>query len=109
MDNENMDSAMQWIFGNIILIWLCNICVLFYASCNEQIMKEQNSRINRLEIQSRAIGQALEKLNSRITVPVKRDEILGLRYEIATLTADLQKNKNRNRRRIIESDDEGEQ
>ena len=109
MENENMDSAMQWIFGNIILIWICNICVLFYASCNEPIMKEQNARINRLENQYKLICQALEKLNGRLTVPVKRDEILGLRYEIATLTADLQKNKNRNRRRIIESDDEGEQ
>jgi hypothetical protein len=71
-------------------------------------MKDQNARINRLEMQNRAIGQALSKLNSRLTVPVRRDEILGLRYEIASLTAEINKNKNVNRRRIIESSDDDE-
>jgi hypothetical protein len=108
MNIESMEPAMQWIFGNIIIIWICNICVLFYASCNEPILNDQYTRIQRLELQNRAIGQALEKLNSRLMVPVRRDEILGLRYEIASLTADLQKHKSKNvnRRRIIESDDE---
>jgi hypothetical protein len=111
MNIESMEPAMQWIFGNIILIWICNICVMFYASCNEPIMKDQIKRIERVELQNRAIGQALEKLNSRLTVPVRRDEILGLRYEIASLTADLQKqkSKNVNRRRIIESSDDEDQ
>ena len=111
MDIERMEPGMQWIFGNIILIWICNICVMFYASCNEPIMKDQITRIERLESQNRAIGQALEKLNSRLTIPVRRDEILGLRYEIASLTADLQKqkSKNVNRRRIIESSDDEDQ
>lgn len=108
MDTASMDPSMQWIFGNIILIWLCNVCVLFYASFNEPLMKDQNARINRLEMQNRAIGQALSKLNSRLTVPVRRDEILGLRYEIASLTAEINKNKNVNRRRIIESSDDDE-
>jgi hypothetical protein len=74
-------------------------------------MKDQITRIERLESQNRAIGQALEKLNSRLTVPIRRDEILGLRYEIASLTADLQKqkSKNVNRRRIIESSDDEDQ
>jgi len=74
-------------------------------------MKDQITRIERLESQNRTISQALEKLNSRLTIPVRRDEILGLRYEIASLTADLQKHKNKpiNRRRIIESSDEEDQ
>lgn len=108
MDFTTMDPAMQWIIGNIILIWLCNICVLFYVYNNEPIMNTMSSRIERLELQNKAICQALEKLNSRLTIPVRRDEILGLRFEIASLTADLQKHKtkNVNRRRIVESSDE---
>jgi hypothetical protein len=103
MNIESMEPAMQWIFGNIILIWMCNICVLFYASCNEPIMKDQITRIERLELQNRAIGEALTKLNSRLTVPVQSDEI-------ASLKADFQKHKSKtvNRRRIIESSDDEE-
>jgi hypothetical protein len=111
MNIETMDSAMQWIFGNILLIWICNICVLFYASCNEPIIKNQITRIEQLESQNRAISQALDKLDGGHTIPIRRDEIFGLRYEIASLTADLQKHKtdNLNRRRIIESSDDEDQ
>ena len=110
MDIERIEPGMQWIFGNIILIWICNICVMFYASRNEPIMKDQITRIERLESQNRAIGQALEKLNSRLTIPV-RQELLDLSYEIAALKTDLQKykSKNVNRRRIIESSDDEDQ
>jgi len=98
-----MEPGMQWIFGNIILIWICNICVMFYASCNEPIMKDQNNRIQHLELQNRAIGEALTKLNSRLTIPLQGDEITSLK-------ADLQKHKSKNvnRRRIIESSDDEE-
>lgn len=73
-------------------------------------MKDQITRIQRLEVQNRAIGQALEKLNSRLTIPVRQD-LLDLSYEIAALKADLQKHKNKpiNRRRIIESSDDEDQ
>jgi hypothetical protein len=110
MNFESMEPAMQWIFGNIILIWICNICVLFYASCNEPIMKDQYARIQRLEIQNRAIGETLAKLNALLARPVRHDEILDLRYEIALLKTELQKHKSKNvnRRRIIESDDENQ-
>lgn len=110
MDFTTMDPAMQWIIGNIILIWFCNMCMMFYVYNNEPIMNTMSSRIDRLELQNKVICQALEKLNGRLTIPVRRDEILGLRFEIATLTADLQKqkSKNVNRRRIIESSDDEE-
>ena len=103
MEIESMEPGMQWIFGNIILIWICNICVMFYASCNEPIMKDQNNRIQHLELQNRAIGEALTKLNSRLTIPLQGDEITSLK-------ADLQKHKSKNvnRRRIIESSDDEE-
>lgn len=108
MDFTTLDTTMQWIMGNIAAIWLCNLYVLFCASFNEPITKDLDKRIKHLEIQNHVIGQALEKLNSRLTIPVRRDEILGLRFEIASLTADLQKHKtkNVNRRRIVESSDE---
>ena len=110
MDFTTMDPAMQWTIGNIILFWFCNICVMVYVCNNEPIMNTMSSRIERLELQNKVICQALEKLNSRLTIPVRRDEILGLRFEIATLTADLQKHKTKtlNRRRIIESSDDEE-
>lgn len=103
-----MDTTMQWVFGNIALIWMCNACILFYTAYTEPILKIQNERIQRLEVQNRSICQALEKLNNLLARPVRRDEILDLRYEIASLKAELKKNKskNLNRRRIIESDDE---
>jgi len=84
---------------------------MFYASCNEPIMKDQITRIEQLELQSRTISQALTKLNSRLIIPVRCDEILGLSYEIAALKAELQKqkSKNVNRRRIIESSDDEDQ
>ena len=108
MNFESMEPALQWIFCNIILIWICNICVLFYAACNEPIIKDQYTRIQRLEIQNRAIGEALAKLNTLLSRPFRRNEILDLRYEITLLKLQLQKykSKNVNRRRIIESDDE---
>ena len=105
-----MDSAMQWVFGNIVLIWLCNACILFYTAYAEPILKIQNERIQRLELQNRYIGQALEKLNNLLARPVRRDEILDIRNEITSLKIELKKNKtkNLNRRRIIESDDDDE-
>lgn len=108
MNIESMEPAMQWIFGNIILIWICNICALFYASCNEPIINDQYTRIQRLDLQNRAIGEALAKLNALLARPFRRDEILDLRYEISSLKTELQKHKSKNvnRRRIIESDDE---
>jgi hypothetical protein len=108
MNIESMEPALQWIFCNIILIWICHICVLFYASCTEPIINDLYIRIQRLELQNRAIGEALEKLNDLLARPFHRDEILDLRHEIASLKTELQKqkSKNVNRRRIIESDDE---
>jgi hypothetical protein len=110
MEIESMEPGMQWIFGNIILIWICNICVMFYASCNEPIMKDQNNRIQHLELQNRAIGEALTKLNNLFARPFRRDEIMDLRYDISSLKAELQKHKSKNvnRRRIIESSDDEE-
>jgi hypothetical protein len=66
-------------------------------------MKDQNNRIQHLELQNRAIGEALTKLNSRLTIPLQGDEITSLK-------ADLQKHKSKNvnRRRIIESSDDEE-
>jgi hypothetical protein len=110
MDFTTLEPAVQWIITNIVIIWLYNLCSILYSSSNEPFTKDQTARIQDLEKQNKVIYQALEKLNDRFTIPVRRDEILGLRFEIACLTADLQKHKIKhvNRRRIIESSDDEE-
>lgn len=89
IEGQNANAFLM----NIIFLWIISLYLMYCNSYTSSIHDSQAKRIRYLEVQNKAITHAIDKINNRVTVAVKKDEILGLRYEIASLTAEMRKKK----------------